>query len=445
MTTRSVIHSAALAALACLAPLAAGAEEPRETQIYNFGSQPQDGGGPVAKPLAGPGGVLYGTTAFGPGHNQGTIYRLTPPASGENGPWTETVLYSFTGGADGRQPITGLVADHAGALYGTTVFGGSHLNGVAFKLSPPTAPGNPWTETVIYDFLHFRANPSGLVLGPDGGLFGTTLQGGLEHGCGGFGCGAVFKLFPPTPGHTNWTLKVLHAFTGHADGSFPSWREPPIRDAHGALYGTTENGGNFSAACVGGMGKGCGTVYKLTPPTTPGGAWTETVLYAFTGTTDGAFPLGSVIMDASGALYGTTSAGPGASGLGTVFKLTPPAPGQTQWTETVLHTFENFPDGSTPFAGVTMDATGALYGTTEGGGHAAGGNGCGTLFMLTPPAAGQTNWTDTVLHRFFRRDSQRDGCVPLSGVIVHRDALIGATFNGGIPGGGVVYEYRFNP
>jgi uncharacterized repeat protein (TIGR03803 family) len=232
---------------------------------------------------------------------------------------------------------------------------------------------------------------------------------------------------------------VLYAFTGGADGAGPS-QGPLIRDESGALYGTTSNGGHLGGNCV--NTRGCGTVFKLTPPATPGGAWTETVLHSFTNTTDGGFPQSGLIMDATGALFGTTALGPGFAGQGTVFQLTPPAAGQTGWTHTVLHAFADASDGSYPIAGVTMDATGALYGTTEFGGHAID---CGTLYMLTPPAAGQTEWSETILHRFRRHNSPLDGCEPVAGVILHCGRLIGTTLRGGVNGRGVVYEYRFNP
>ncbi len=163
---------------------------------------------------------------------------------------------------------------------------------------------------------------------------------------------------------------MLYGFTGGGDPEAGL-----IMDASGALYGTTEHGG----------GDDSGTVFMLTPPVAGETRWTETVLHTFTGGADGFAPLAGLIMDASGALYGTTwSGGPGCVGAncGTVFKLTPPASGETRWTETVLHSFTGGADGADPGAGVIMDASGALYGTTVNGGGRAPR--CGTVFKVVP-------------------------------------------------------------
>jgi uncharacterized repeat protein (TIGR03803 family) len=179
------------------------------------------------------------------------------------------------------------------------------------------------------------------------GIYGTTLLGSKSN------LGTVFQLIPPPLFGGPWRERVLYGFTG-SDGAHP--HAGLIADATGALYGTTWLGGTA----------GYGTVFKLTPPAASGWTWwTETVLHNFTGS-DGAEPLAGLIADAAGALYGTTRYG-GASGRGTVFKLTPPAASGGSWTETVLHGF-NGSDGDTPLAGLLADATGALYGTTEWGG-----------------------------------------------------------------------------
>ena len=308
---------------------------------------------------------------------QGALFKLTPPA------WTETVLYNFCSQpscSDGGAPFAGLIADEHGALYGTTANGGSSSNGTAFKLTPPAKGQTAWTETVLYSFCSQpgcsdgTGLQAGLITDKSGALYGTTSGGGT-----GFN-GTVFKLTPPATGQTQWTESVLHSFgfTGSGDGGAPV--AGLIADEQGALYGTTSGGGTGSN----------GTVFKLTPP-----AWTESALYNFCShpsCSDGVGPLAGLIADNSGALYGTTHAG-GSSGNGTVFKLTPPATGQTAWTETVLYSFLGGSDGGAPRAGLIADEQGALYGTTTGGG--IGSN--GTVFKLTPPAKGQTAWTETVL------------------------------------------------
>jgi uncharacterized repeat protein (TIGR03803 family) len=177
---------------------------------------------------------------------------------------------------------------------------------------------------------------------------------------------------------------ALHSFGKHHDGGDPLGGL--IIDTRGVLYGTTAGGGD----------SGFGTVFELSPPSAGETRWTETVLYSFTGgINDGATPTGGVIMDPNGVLYGTTCCGGGVGyGAGTVFKLSPPAAGETQWTETVLHSFTGGNDGGLPTGDLIMDSNGALYGMTAGSGNSScgcGGNvgghlacGCGTVFKLVP-------------------------------------------------------------
>lgn len=185
---------------------------------------------------------------------------------------------------------------------------------------------------------------------------------------------------------------------------------------------------------------GCGTVFKLTPTSKGPTTWAETVLHSFLGApSDGAGPFAGLIADKEGALYGTTFYGGTASG--TVFKLTPPAKGQTGWTETVLYNFcsqPNCSDGAAPYAGLIADEEGALYGTTGNGGI-----NFGTVFKLTPPANGQTTWTETVLYRFCSQPSCSDGGLPLAGLIFDKEGVLyGTTFGGGSSGlvGGTVFK-----
>jgi uncharacterized repeat protein (TIGR03803 family) len=189
--------------------------------------------------------------------------------------------------------------------------------------------------------------------------------------------GTVFKLTPPAKGQTAWTEAVLYNFCSPldcSDGLQPY--SSLIADKQGALYGTTQSGGSFFG----------GTVFKLTPPAKGQAAWTETVLYSFRIGSDGQEPSAGLIADKQGALYSTTMAG-GSSGGGTVFKLTPPAKGQTAWAETVLYSFKGGSDGQEPSAGLIADNQGALYGTTIGGGitcnPSSPRSGCGTVFKLT--------------------------------------------------------------
>jgi len=363
--------------------------------LYTF-TGGADGNGPGwARLIADKAGNLYGTTQNGGVQGFGVVFKLDPAGN-------ETVLYTFTGGADGAYPEGGLVMDAAGNLYGTAENGGLHPGsqgfGVVFKLDPA---GN---QTVLHTFNYVDgANPyDPVILDAAGNLYGTTFSGGY------YGAGTVFKL------DTAGTEKVLHSFSGHVDGANPY--SGLIRDSAGNFYGTTEYGGD-----LGGCSRtGCGVVFKVGP----GGK--ETVLYVFTGGSDGANPRAPLIRDAAGNLYGTTWAG----GLlpennGTVFKL------DTAGQETVLYTFPGGPNpssGVNPWAGLTMDTAGNLYGTTN---HAGGACFCGTVFQLA------TAGTYTVLHTFDGSDGQYSEAP----VILLKGALYGITSSGGPnSGAGTIFK-----
>lgn len=193
------------------------------------------------------------------------------------------------------------------------------------------------------------AGPVGLVQGPNGVLYGATTGGGT------YSLGSLFELTPPTTSGA-WTLTELRSLGGGSDGVIPA--SAPVLDSAGALYGTTELGGTFDK----------GAVYKLSPPATAGAAWTETLLYSFTGGADGSRPVGGVVFGKNGSLYGPASRG-GTAGYGTLFELTPPTAPGGAWTETTAHTFTNGADGGYPAAPLTAGPKGALYGTTSYTGH----------------------------------------------------------------------------
>lgn len=225
--------------------------------------------------------------------------------------------------------------------------------------------------------------------------------------------------------------KTLHSFNPYIFGAVSPGSNPAgplLRDASGALYGTTSLGGAYFN----------GAVFKLTPPALGRTEWTMSVLHTFTGGSDGGSPNPDLVMDASGALYGTARTGGSWMNQGLVFKLTPPASGSGQWTHTVLHYFYYFrwgyntDDGSNPGAGLIMDRNGVLYGTTHLGGSTAGPSsvGYGTVFKLTPPAPGQTKWTETVLYRF---NGGADGESPMSALTLDNAGnLYGTTLYGGV-------------
>jgi uncharacterized repeat protein (TIGR03803 family) len=335
---------------------------------------------------------------------------LVPSAAWEK--VTERVLLSFTGGNDGSTPAGILTFDNAGNLYGIAVDGGASKNGVVFELTPTKA--GHWTETELYSFTGGSdgAGPEGgVIFDKAGNLYGVTTGGG-GNGCSG-GCGTVFEL---TPGKNGlWTESVLYSFTGGSDGGAPD--SILIFDAAGNLYGTTDAGGDKS--CDLGDSPGCGTVFELTPAKS--GPWTEKVLHAFVGG-DGAFPLlAGVIFDGAGNLYGTTSLG-GRFSEGTVFELAAVKSGQ--WKETVLHAFKGGNDGAGPGAGLAFDSAGALYGTTYGGGSQSCP--CGTVFKLTPVSQG--HWAETIIHKFVGSDGIGTFATP---IFDKAGNLYGTAFDGG--------------
>ncbi len=293
----------------------------------------------------------------------------------------------------------GLVADSAGNLYGTTNLGGTgncHSGcGTIFELSPN---GTGWTGTVLYNFAggtDASYPAAGLVLDTHGNLYGTAYGGSATCGCG-----TVFRLSPATGG--GWTESILYNFSGKGDGALP--QGPLVFDSIGNLYGATFEGGTFGGTCGEG---GCGLVFKLSPAS--GGTWTQTVLHAFSGGSDGRYPVGAVTL-AGNTIYGATSlsgtlSGCGGTGCGVIFKLSQSATG---WKETVLHSFHGGSDGSTPPSGPTLDAAGDLFGVTSYGGSTAdcAPQGCGLAFRLSS----SSGWKETVLHAFTHSD---DGAYPV--------------------------------
>jgi uncharacterized repeat protein (TIGR03803 family) len=261
-----------------------------ETILYSFAGG-SDGDRPSGDLIFDQAGNIYGTTSFGGSTFNGTTFELTPSGSG----FTEDVLYSFTGGNDGAEPVAGVISDAAGNLYGTAGAGGALGFGTVFEL---TGSGSSRTEQTLYSFQDASdgAIPNGgLIFDASGNLYGTTSSGGAGGG------GTVFKL---TPSAGSFTFSLLFSFTG---GGGPA--ASLTMDAAGNIYGTTTNDGAF----------GQGSVFKLTPS---GGGFTLTSLHDFTGGVDGGRPFSNVVFDAAGNLYGTTSQG-GANSAGVVFEITP--------------------------------------------------------------------------------------------------------------------------
>src|SRR5271156_2005384 len=273
--------------------------------------------------------------------------------------------------------------------------------GLLLVLTVLTIPGaQAQTFNVAYSFRGGSdgENPlDGLVSDGEGNLYGTTNAGGT-----GFS-GTVFK-FSKAGAET-----VLYTFAGGSDGINP---QAGLIRKGSILYGTTYEGG-----------AGTGTVFQVTT------AGKETVLYSFAGGSDGAHPAAALITDASGNLYGTTSAG-GAYNNGAVFKLTVPTKGG-KWTETLLYSFGEGTDGQVPVASLTFDAAGNLYGTTSAGGK----YGLGTVFQLVKSG---TSWQENILHNFQDGD---DGAIPYGGLVVDKSGnFYGAATEGGTGGGGTIFE-----
>lgn len=332
-----------------------------KSTLYGFGGG-SDGKNPAGPLIVDQNGSLYGTTVAGGGYGGacgtgcGTVFKLTPSRSR----YSERILYRFAGSPDGAAPFAGLIFDDKGALYGTTFRGGSYDLGAVFKLTPS---GSGYSESILYNFSGGRdgAHPyAGLLFDKKGALYGTTSGGGYN------GSGSVFELMPSGSGYSD---RTLYEFRGGDDGASPV--AGLIFDKKGSLYGTTAAGGRY----------GLGTVFKLLA--VPSSQCTpEEILISFSGRKDGKAPTGTLILNASGELYGTTSQG-GRYGFGTAFKLKPSGPGYSRvYSESVLHNF-NFNNGAWPRAGLTFGSAGGLYGTTSGGGN-HGYQGVGTVFELAP-------------------------------------------------------------
>jgi len=408
----------ALAALSTLLLIVVPpAQAQTETVLHSFANEPGDGNYADAGLIFDSSGNLYGTTVSGGAHYGGTVFELT--AAG-----TEKILYGFGGQPDGSGPYGGVIFDDAGNLYGTTSYGGAskcsnaYVCGTVFEL---TADG---TETILHSFgggYGEKADGTdpmaGLIFDNAGNLYGTTSYGG-NLDCGAYGCGTVFKLTPKAKGKDKvvYKEKVLYRFGRYAgDGQDPY--AGLIFDDAGNLYGTTfdggyygygtvfeltaagkekllysfgsykgdalhpnaalifDNAGNLYSTTYDGGAYGYGTVFELTAD------GTEKILYSFGAQAgDGEFPVGSLIFDSNGNLYGTTSFG-GAYYDGTVFELT------AAGTEKILYTFgSQAGDGIYPYAALIFDKNGNLYSTTPHGGdlECEAPYGCGTVFKLTP-------------------------------------------------------------
>ncbi len=390
--------------------------------LYNFaggtdGATPFDG---LALDAA---GNLYGTTTAGGASGNGAVFEL---AKNSDGSWTESVLYSFAGGTDGATPYAGVTFDTSGNLYGTTTAGGASSAGTVFELMSNS--NGTWTESVLYSFSGGSdgANPQwcGVVFDATGILYGMTSGGGTE------GMGVVYRLTPNSGG--SWTYGLLHTFKGGKDASYPLAGTLTF-DTAGNLYGATSDGADGDGNCA--TSKDCGSIFEMTRhsngswkeqvifrftdntdggqsrrPFSPlvfdsagrlygtaggggglygtafrltrdaKGKWKQRGLHVFHGNQDGAYPNSGLVFDTAGDLYGSTVFGEDLNGdccFGQVFKLIPEAHG---WSKQAVHRFQGAPqDGILGGNPVVFDTAGNLYSTSVNGGS----SGNGVVFEVT--------------------------------------------------------------
>jgi uncharacterized repeat protein (TIGR03803 family) len=336
-------------------------------------------------------GVIYGNSAFGGTAGQGALFQLIPPAV-KGGPWTENTLYSFqgdTGGADGSAPYSTPIIDSHGVIYGTTIGGGEYGTGTIYELVPPATEGGAWTESIILSESqgYFQA---GMTMDSAGNMYTVTANG------------TVIQLVPVSSG--GWSVNYLYQL---AAGSY-TLRSLTV-DKAGNVYGVSTNGGKYNA----------GYLFEIQPPFVAKGKWRESDLYDFTGGSDGGAPMSSLTLK-SGVLYGTASTG-GASGFGAVYTLTPPSTRGAQWTESVLYSFLGGAAGADPWGGVTFGNGGTLFGTTTGYNTTTF---AGTAYKLTPPTQAGGAWTETVVHNF---DGLSDGGEPMNSLLSLHGSFYGTT------------------
>lgn len=450
----SVFSSRAISMCAVLlCAVSAFAAGPRETVLHSFIFDSGDGFTPAGGVIQDKQGNLYGATESGGARSSGTVFELQP---NRNGTWTESILYSFGyDDGDGAGPSGNLVFDKKGNLYGATSGGGAYGDGAIFKLEP--ASNGPWTESLLHSFhydgmTYFDGHypNGGLVFDEKDNLYGTTLLGGSgSTACDGVppsGCGIVFELSPASDG--TWSESILYNFQGSADGGVPD--SGLTFDKAGNLYGPAEGGGSPNCTFI---PADCGVIFKLSR--TGNGTWTESVPYAFTGGDDGYNPLGAVVFDNAGNLYGATSAFRFEGG--SVFKLTPASGG---WTETTLASFQSETYGYGA-SGVTLDGAGNVYGITANGSGPQDGSvfvpgsfqragqapppipfGPGTIFKISPTSDGE--WELRYLYSFPANGAT--GSVPTGALLRGKGgAFYGATLGGGSGSESAGTVFKFVP
>ena len=395
-----------------------------ETILYSFATNNNFESNPAGALAFDKSGNLYGTASSGGTgtvcyyYGCGTVFKLTKGSSA----WTESTIYDFTGVTDGDTPVSGVVIDAAGNLYGTTE--GYWGYGSVFELSPSS--GGTWTETTLYSTNPTYAFLFGAPVFDAAGNIYVSENVYSNTGCTGTNCGNVLKLSHSSSG---WTATTIYGFTGAKDGEAPYGTL--LFDAAGNLYTTTAGGAN-----------GAGAVDKLSPAS---GSWKATVLYDFPVLTEGTVPYSGLTADGAGNYYGTTTKGGTLSG-GTVFKLSPNGTGG--WKETVIYNFTGISgtsgDGAIPVGNLIFDPAGNLYGMTQAGGKYTTGcdrgssNECGTVFRLAPNGDG--TWTESVIYAFTGYGTG-DGDYPAGGLVMDSSGnLFGTTEFGGAKDAGIAFK-----
>jgi len=304
-------------------------------------------------------------------------------------PVTE-ILHNFTAGTDGIVPFAGLTAGKNGILYGATEFGGAGTGctdpigcGAVFELVPPPYLGAAWSENVIYGFSRYSYPLASPTVGAGGKLYGSAYYGGKNS------VGSVYELTPPSSPGGTWTETDLYDFSA-SEGDPQNPEAGLVIGKDGVLYGTVQFAGT-SPNCPYTFSSeyGCGGVFSLTPPKSPGGSWREQMLYTFTSVPDALYPAAGPVVASDGAIYGTTRDGgdagscPQNPGCGVVFKLTPPSQSGEAWRADILYRFMA-DQAFTPTAGVVIGTDGNLFGTTLYGGAPTTTcpGGCGAVFEV---------------------------------------------------------------
>lgn len=408
------VRNAWMPALFCaLALVAARPLQAQSLRVLHTFTGGQDGATPYSGLTLDRAGNVYGTTAEGANQSClggcGTVFRISPSG-------ILTSLYRFNGN-DGDFAEANVTIASDGTLYGTTEFGGVYGAGNVYRLQPPArALGNAtgqWNETVLYTFgpigngLGVEPWYGSLVFDHAGNLYGTASAGGVGP-CATGGCGTVYEL---APSEGAWTYSVLYHFTCGTDGATPF--SGVILDPAGQLYGTTDGNSRCDY----------GTVYQLVRT---GLTWTANTLHQFEAQDDGAQPVGGLVMDAAGNLYGAAAYG-GSGGGGVVYELSPTGNG---WTFIVVYSLAGGPGGGSS-SPLTIDAAGNLYGTAEYDGAYYDGS----VFKLTRTNG---NWTYTDLHDF---TGGADGANPVGAMALDADGnLYGTSSLGGTSNKGVAWE-----